>query len=183
MTGTQPQRQGNRDPRMAPHNCFRCAGDDQWVTIACETDDEWQALCRAIGQPHLATDARFLTSCDRKAREDEIDDILTAWTAPRDKWEVTRTLQAAGVAAFPSMTTKDIAEDPQLEGRGFFVRLSHPEVGVRTNTGIPWVLAHSAAHVRSPAPLLGQHTDQVMRDILGYSEQRIAELKERKILD
>ena len=183
MTGTQPQRQGNRDPWMAPHNCFRCTGDDQWVTIVCETDDEWQALCRAIGQPHLATDARFLTARDRKAHEDELDNILTAWTAQRDKWEVTRTLQAAGVAAFPSMTTKDIAEDQHLEARGFFVRLSHPEVGVRTNTGIPWALAHSPNSVRSPAPLLGQHTDQVMRDVLGYSAQKIAELKEQKILD
>jgi crotonobetainyl-CoA:carnitine CoA-transferase CaiB-like acyl-CoA transferase len=136
-----------------------------------------------MGQPPLATDARFLTARDRKAHEDELDNILTAWTAQRDKWEVTRTLQAAGVAAFPSMTTKDIAEDQHLEARGFFVRLSHPEVGVRTNTGIPWALAHSPNNVRSPAPLLGQHTDQVMRDVLGYSTQKIAELKEQKILD
>src|SRR4030095_14105713 len=100
MNKTQPQRQGNHDPWMAPHNCFRCLGEDEWVTIACGTEAEWGALCRAIGQPQLADDPRFRTAQARKANGDVLEQILTAWTATREKWEVTRTLQAAGVAAF-----------------------------------------------------------------------------------
>ncbi len=182
MNGTQPPRRGNRDPWMSPHNCFRCAGEDEWVSIACGTDEEWQALCQAIELPQLATAGRFRTARDRKAHEDELEQLLTAWTEQRDKWAVTRILQVAGVAAFPSMNSKDLAEDPQLNARGFFVRLPHPEVGVRTHTGIPWLLTHSPNGVRAPAPLLGQDTDQVMRDVLGYSDQEIARLKEERVL-
>lgn len=182
MNGTQPPRQGNRDPWVAPHNCFRCAGEDEWVTIACGADEEWRALCRAIGQPQLETDARFRTARDRKLHEDEIERMLTAWTVTRDKWEVTRSLQAAGVAAFPSMHAKDLAEDPHLQAREFFARPPHPEIGVRTYTGIPWRLEHAPNGVQAPAPLLGQHTDEVMRELLRYSEQEIARLKEQQVL-
>jgi len=182
MNGTQPPRHGNRDPWMAPHNCFRCVGDDEWVTIACGTEAEWRALCQAIGQPQLADDARFRTVQARKANEDALEQLLTAWTATREKWEVTRTLQAVGVAAFPSMTSKDLVDDSHLNARGFFARLPHPEVGVRTHTGIPWLLTRAPNGVRMPAPLLGQDTDQVMRDVLGYSTQAIAHLKEEQVL-
>jgi len=182
MNGAELPRQGNRDPWMSPYNCFRCVGEDAWVSIACGLDEEWQALCYAIGRPQLATDVRFRTVHDRKANEDELEQLLTAWTAQREKWEVTRILQAAGVAAFPSMNSKDLTDDPHLNERGFFARLPHPEVGVRIHTGIPWLLANAPNGVRAPAPLLGQDTDQVMRDVLGYPDQEIARLKEEKIL-
>jgi crotonobetainyl-CoA:carnitine CoA-transferase CaiB-like acyl-CoA transferase len=152
------------------------------VSIACGSDAEWQALCQAIGQPRLATDARFRTASDRKKNEDELEQLLTTWTVQRNKWEVTRTLQAAGIAALPSMNSKDLAEDPHLNERGFFARLPHPEVGVRTHTGIPWLLTNALNGVQAPAPLLGQHTDQVMREVLSYSDQDIARLKEEKVL-
>jgi benzylsuccinate CoA-transferase BbsF subunit len=182
MNKTQPPRRGNRDPWIAPHNCFRCAGDDAWVTIACGTDGEWQSLCQAIGQPDLATAVRFRTAADRKAHEDELEQILTSWTVSRDRWDVTQLLQAAGVASFPSLSSKDLVEDRHLNERGFFARLPHPEVGVRTHTGIPWRLSRSPNGVRAPAPLLGQDTEDVMHNLLGYSKQDIARLKEAKIL-
>ncbi len=182
MNGTQPPRHGNRDPVMAPHNCFRCAGEEEWVTIACGTEAEWQALCQTIGQPQLVNDKRFLTMRDRKVNEDALDQLLTAWTETQNKWEVTRTLQAVGVAAFPTMNCKDLAEDAHLNEREFFARLAHPEIGVQTHTGIPWRLYNASNGVRSPAPLLGQHTDHVMRELLNYSEQQIAQLKEERVL-
>lgn len=182
MNRTQPQRRGNRDSWMAPHNCFHCAGEDEWVTIACGADEEWRALCQVIGQPQLAADARYRTATDRKTHEDELERVLAAWTAQKDKWEVTRMLQAAGVAAFPSMNCKDLAEDAHLHERGFFSRLQHPEIGVRTHTGIPWLMTNSPNGVRAPAPLLGQDTDQIMRDLLGYTDQKIAQLKTEQVL-
>ena len=182
MNGLEPTRRGNRDPLMAPHNCFRCAGEDEWVSIACGTDAEWQALCGAMDQTGLGAEARFRTVQDRKANEDELDNIITAWTRTRDKWQVTKTLQARGVAAFPSMNSKDLADDPHLTQRGFFAELPHAEVGIRKHTGIPWLLSESPNGVQSQAPLLGQHTDQIMRDVLGYSDEHIAQLKERQVL-
>ena len=182
MNQRQPQRIGNRDPLMAPHNCFRCVGQDEWVSIACGTDGEWRALCQTIGRPELADDARFQTAAARKANEDALEELLTAWTQDRDKWEVTRTLQAAGVAAFPSMTSKDLADDPHLNARGFFARLEHPEVGVRAHTAMPWRLSNAPNGVRTPAPLIGNDTDYVMRDLLGYTAEEVAELKDAEVL-
>ena len=182
MNQRQPQRIGNRDPLMAPHNCFRCVGQDEWVSIACGTDGEWRALCQTIGRPELAGDARFQTAAARKANEDALEELLTAWTQDRDKWEVTRTLQAAGVAAFPSMTSKDLADDPHLNARGFFARLEHPEVGVRAHTAMPWRLSNAPNGVRTPAPLIGNDTDYVMRDLLGYTAEEVAELKDAEVL-
>jgi benzylsuccinate CoA-transferase BbsF subunit len=182
MNGVDPQRQGNRDVMMAPHNCFRCLGEDTWVTIACGTEEEWQALCRVMDHVHLLKDPRFHTADDRKAHEEELEQIITAWTEQRDRWEVTRSLQAVGVAAFPSMSSKDLAEDAQLNTRGFFARLPHPEVGTQTHTGIPWILTNAPNGVRSPAPLLGQHTDEVLRAVLGYADEDIARLREQQVL-
>jgi len=182
MNGVEPSRQGNRDIWMAPHNCFRCRGEDTWVTIACGTEEEWQALCRVMGEPHLIEDPHFRTARDRKAYEDELEQLITAWTIQHDRWEITTLLQGAGVAAFPSMSSKDLAEDAQLNARGFFARLPHPEVGVQLHSGIPWLLTNAPNGVRSPAPVLGQHTDEVLRDILGYTNEEIARLKEQQVL-
>ena len=182
MNGTEPERMGNRDVRMAPHNCYRCEGDHEWVSIVCGTEDEWRALCEVIGQPQLVSDTRFQTMSDRKANEEALDQIITEWTLRHTKWDVTTLLQNAGVAAFPSMNSKDLADDPHLNERGFFEQLEHPEVGARIHAGIPWLLTESSNGVRSPAPLLGQHTDEVMQDVLGYGAEDIVQLKEEKIL-
>lgn len=182
MNGTQPARMGNRDPIMAPHNCFRCTGQDEWVSIACGTEAEWQTLCRVMGQGQLASDVRFSTAKTRKTNEDALEQIVTTWTSTQDKWEVTRKLQAVGVAAYPTLSSKGLLEDPQLNQRNFFVRLPHAEVGPRAHAGMPWHWAHSPNGVQAPAPLLGQDTGAVLRDILGYSVAEIEELKERKVL-
>lgn len=183
MNKTQPARMGNRDPLMAPHNCFRCTGEDEWVSIACGTETEWQALCQVMGQEQLVTDKRFCSASARKANEDELERLVTAWTTTRKKWDITHALQAVGVAAYPTMNSKDLGEDPQLNERGFFVRLPHPEVGVRTHAGMPWLFTHAPNGVRAPAPLLGQDTEQVLHDLLGYATEEIAQLKKGHVLD
>ncbi len=182
VSGRLPERIGNRDPLWAPHNCFRAAGEDRWVTIACATDREWQALCAVIGRAELASDLRFATAKDRKANEDALEAEITAWTRIRDRWEITRALQAAGVAAFPSMSSRDLVEDPHLNERGFFTRLEHAEVGRRTHAGIPWLFAETTNGVRSPAPRIGEHTDRVMRELLGMSAEEIERLRAEKVL-
>jgi crotonobetainyl-CoA:carnitine CoA-transferase CaiB-like acyl-CoA transferase len=182
MNQTQPPRIGNRDPLMAPHNCYRTAGDDEWVSIACRSDHEFAELSRIIGHPELATSDRFRTAAARKANEDELDAIVSAWTATRSKFDVTATLQAAKIPAFPSMNSKDLAEDPHLNERGFFARLPHPAVGTQTHAGIPWHLTNSPNGVRTAAPTLGQHTHEILRDLLHYSDAKIAALTQSGIL-
>lgn len=182
MNGTQPPRMGNRDPIMAPHNCFRCAGQDEWVAISCASDADWQSLCRVMGQEQLLTDERFSTAKARKANEDALEQIVTAWTSTQEKWTVAHRLQADGIAAYPTLSSQGMLEDPQLNERGFFVRLPHAEVGAQAHAGMPWKFTNAPNGVRAPAPLLGQDTDSVLHDLLGYSTDEIAQMKETKVL-
>jgi crotonobetainyl-CoA:carnitine CoA-transferase CaiB-like acyl-CoA transferase len=181
LAGTQPQRQGNRDPHMAPHGVFACAGDDEWISIACTGDAEWRRLAEAM-DPALAREPRFGTLADRKSHEDELEALVSGFTRQRDRWDLTRSLQALGIAAFPTLSCRDIVEDPHLNARGFIERLPHPEVGARAHTGVPWRLRARPDRVRSAAPCLGAHTDAVLRRILGYGTQRIAALREAGVL-
>ena len=182
MNGVQPPRDGNRVPHMAPHGVFRAAGEDRWIAIAIEDDAAWRRLAGAIGRTDLATEPRFATVVGRKQHEDELETVVTAWTAERTPEEATALLQAAGIAAFTAATNKDIAEDPHLASRGFLVDLPHPEVGTRRHLGVPWRMSASDCRVRGPAPCLGADTDQVLRDVCGYSEAEISRLRAAQVL-
>ena len=182
MNRTQPPRMGNRDPSMAPHGLFRCQGDDRWVSIVVASEDEWQRLCMGIDQPELAADPRFATLVTRKQNEDALEELLNTWTATLTAEEVTAKLQAAGVAAFPALTNKELAEDSHLRSRGFFVELPHAEVGGRQHAGVPWVFSDTPCQVRRPAPCLGQDTDEVMQRGLGYSAEEVGALRARGVL-
>jgi crotonobetainyl-CoA:carnitine CoA-transferase CaiB-like acyl-CoA transferase len=181
MGGRAPERDGNHDALWAPHAIYRCAGDDLWVSIVVTSDAEWRALAGVV-EPALAADARFATATARKENEDALDAWLAAWTGSRSPEEVRGLLQAAGVAAFPVMTARDLHDDPHLGSRRYFVELPHPEVGVRRHMGIPYRLHGTPLAVWRAAPCLGEDTDYVLRDVLGYDEERIAQLRAAGIL-
>lgn len=183
MNGAPSPRIGNRDPYMAPHGLYRCQGDDRWVSIVVANEEEWQQLCKGIGQPGLATDSRFATLEARKKNEDELESIISAWTKTLTAEEATARLQAVRVAAFPAVTNKELAEDSHLHQRGFFAELSHPEVGTRQHAGVPWIFSDTPCQVRHPAPCLGQDTDDVMQRVLGYSVEDVAALRARGVLE
>ncbi|HVC44350.1 MAG TPA: CoA transferase [Candidatus Binataceae bacterium] len=183
MNQREPERNGNRDAVMAPHECYKAAGDDEkWVSIAVGSEAEWHALCQVLGQPALAGDPRFKTAALRKQNEDALDEIITAWTSTRDRWETTRALQAVGVAAFPAMSNRDLAEDAHLNERGYLVRLEHPEVGQRAHAGIPWKMSGTPCAVRSPAPLRGADTEEVLKKLLGITGDRVEQLRKTGVL-
>jgi crotonobetainyl-CoA:carnitine CoA-transferase CaiB-like acyl-CoA transferase len=166
---------------MAPHGVFRSAGEDRWVSVAVRDDEEWQRFCRTIDRPELGNDARFATLAGRKHHEDALEAIVTEWTRSRLPEEATTLLQAAGIPAAPVMNNKDLSTDPHLNSRPIFVYNEHPEVGVKQHVGIPWRLSKTPLSVR-PAPLLGQDTDYVLREVLGYSEQEVAAFREKQAL-
>jgi benzylsuccinate CoA-transferase BbsF subunit len=182
MNGTQPPRNGNRDPYMAPHGVFRCKGEDRWVSIVVGTEDEWQRFCKAIGQPALATDARFSTLAARKENEEALEQIVTTWTRGLSPDEVTQKLQHAGVAAYPTLDGNDLLANPHVAARGYFVELEHAEVGKRRHLGIPWKMSRTPCEVRRPAPLFGQDTDYVLGEIVGLSKDEIAALRTTEVL-
>jgi crotonobetainyl-CoA:carnitine CoA-transferase CaiB-like acyl-CoA transferase len=177
MNGAAPSRDGNRDPHMAPHGVFRAAGDDRWIAIAIEDDDAWRRFARVLGDPALADDPRFATLGARKRHEDELEDLVTAWSAAREPQEAVAVLQEAGIAAFVSATNQDLAEDPHLAARGFPVAFEHPEVGTRMHLGVPWRMSSSESRVRHAAPCLGADTDQVLRDVCRLAPEEIERLR------
>jgi crotonobetainyl-CoA:carnitine CoA-transferase CaiB-like acyl-CoA transferase len=181
-TGT-PARAGNRDPHMAPHDVYRAEGEDRWIAIAVEDDAQWARFAEAIGEPALARDPRFVTLAARKVHEDALDEIVTRWTSARTVEDATATLQAAGIAAYGSARNADLAQDPHLLGRGFFVELPHPEVGTRLHAGVPWRMTANESRVRTAAPCLGADTDQVLRDVCGYDDAAIARLRADGVLN
>ena len=182
MNGSPPPREGNRVDEMAPHGVFLCEGDDRWVSIACGSDDEWRALCEAMERPELANDPRFVTLAGRKTNEDALEALIMEWTIPRDPFEITKTLQAVGVAAFPPLVNRELAEDPHLNARDFFVEKEHLEVGVRKHAGIPWKLSDTPCEVTRAAPVMGQDNDYVFGELLGMSSKQIADLVERQVI-
>jgi crotonobetainyl-CoA:carnitine CoA-transferase CaiB-like acyl-CoA transferase len=183
MHKREPARNGNHDRLMAPHETYKALGDDdKWVSIVVATEPEWHALCHAMGQPGLATDARFAGAELRKQNEAALDEIITAWTSTRDRWEVAEALQRVGVAAFPSMSNKDLAEDPHLTERGYLVRAEHPVVGRRIHAGIPWTMSRTPCAVEHAAPLPGVDTDEVLQRLLGLSAQEIDALRAADVI-
>ncbi len=192
MNGREPERNGNRDPQMAPHGNFKCLDlpekildqiVDQWVSIVCADDAEWARLARAIGKPELAGDSRFATLAARKLNEDALEAIVSEWTATRKVADVVTALQAAGVAAGACADAKYLSEDPHLNERGYFVYREHPEVGKRQHCGIPWRMSGTPCEVKTAAPLLGQHTDEVMTGLLGYSAAEVEAMRAKGALD
>src|SRR5262249_32582892 len=115
----QPPRMGNRDIHMAPHGIFRSLGDDRWASIVVRDDAEWQRCAPLLGAG-VASDPRFAPAASRKANEDALEELVTAWTSARDEWAITDQLQALGIAATPVFDMRDIAEDPHMNERGFF---------------------------------------------------------------
>jgi benzylsuccinate CoA-transferase BbsF subunit len=182
MNGAPPERDGNRDPHMAPHGVYPCLGEDRWLAIAVRNDDEFRSLCGVMGRAQLADDARFRTLADRKANEDDLDTEIVSWTVTHDPFEATERLQAAGIAASPPLLNREVLESEHIATRNFWVEKEHLEVGVRRHAGIPWHFSETPLEVKRAAPVMGQDNEYVFGELLGMSSAEIADLTERGVL-
>ena len=176
-------RNGNRDPGMAPHGVYPCAGDDQWCAIAVVDDEHWRALRTALSEAASseqrnieaawAADPRFDTIAGRLQHQDTLDEHLSDWTRPQTPAAVMDQLQAHGIAAGIVQRSSDLLRDPQLAHRGFYRHLDHPEMGRIPYSGHQFTIAGYKSGPRFPAPCLGQHSRTVMRDLLHMSDTEI----------
>jgi len=178
MTGRIPERIGNRSPWAAPQGCYRCAGDDRWAVISVSNDDEFGRLADAVGHPEWRDDARFATVLARHEHHDALDEAITAWTSTRDHYDVMHTLQKARVKAAAVLDGKEILFDPHFKVRGQFDVLDQPALGKRP---IPRHVAAKftrfEAKARTHAPTLGEHNEEVLKE-LGYTDEQIAAMAE-----
>ena len=178
MNGEIAARQGNRSPGMAPHGCYRCEGEEAWLTIAVAGETEWQSLCRVAGHPEWATDSRFASNALRIKNQDVLDPLIQSWTKGRAPEDTARLLQSAGVAAAASMSGADLAGDSHLVERGAWQEVHHPVLGAQTVQGPPWHLSETPAEIHSPGPTLGQHNRYLLEELLGASPEQVNEWTE-----
>ncbi len=177
LTGQRRQRRGNRHPAMAPHGTYRCAGNDEWVTISVRTDEEWRGMCEAMQMPQLAHNPRFESLPSRLRNHDDLDDIISRWTRQMGRYQVARVLQEHGVPAGPVLDCgADAYDDPSLQDRGYFQIVDHPEAGVHLLSGPIWRMQNRSEVRHDPAPGLGEHNDRVLSDLLGMTAERLLDL-------
>ena len=182
MNGRVAECMGNFRPGMAPHNNYKCAGNDKWVSIAVKTEEEWKAFCKAIGNPAWTKETKFTTLHKRLANLEELDKHVTAWTNTLGDYEATEILQKAGVAAAPVLTIEGVFFDPQFQERGIFMTVEHPVAGDLTLYDLPWQASGLGRKPPRYAPLLGENNDYVFGEILGMPKMEIDKLVEEKVI-
>jgi len=180
VNGTIEERAGNTHPEQAPHGVYPCAGDDRWIAIAICTDDQWLALSRALDLPQQPG---WASLAGRLADQVALDEAVSRATEQFDAHTLARTLQTQAIPCGPVQDARDVLErDPQLAARKHWVTLDHPEVGPSTYNSAPYRYSDALSQPTSPAPLLGQHTHEICRDLLGLDENEINQLAKAGVL-
>ncbi len=179
VTGNVRGRLGNRHLSFAPHGIYPARGDGRWLALAAESESQWAAL-REIAGGHgdaALDDPRFATNEGRKRHEDALDAAIAAWTAGEDRDALAARLSAAGLPAAPVYDAHEVAADAVFRERGVIAEVTHPETGVHPQTTVPYHYSRTPARVTRPAPMLGEHTAEVLAQYLDIDAEQYAELE------
>jgi benzylsuccinate CoA-transferase BbsF subunit len=185
-TGEVLDRLGSRSRHAAPHAVFRCADEDgreRWIAIAVHDDDDWRRLVRVLGEPAWATDTALATADGRLARVAEVERRLEEWTRTQPSRALAIRLQEAGVDAAPVYDFGDLHDDPQLAHRGHFREVEHAVLGRYPAETDALRFSATAPRIHAAAPLLGEHTEHVLRDLLGMPAEEFASLRAAGVLE
>lgn len=181
--GATVERMGNEDYRRAPHGLYLTNKPDRWLSIAVETEVQWEMLLSAMNKPELASDPRFATPQVRYAERAALDAIVSEWCLTRDADQTAEMLQCAGVPAHVSWNTKDIVDDPHLQGRGSIVQVVETDGKQRAAIGFPARFSESdKAAIERGTPDLGEHEEYVYGELLGIGQNEYAELVADKVI-
>jgi crotonobetainyl-CoA:carnitine CoA-transferase CaiB-like acyl-CoA transferase len=178
QNGIELHRAGNRGPGASPQGVYRCLGDDEWVAVALLDDAAWPGLAALIGRWELGHDTGLVTPAGRRSQADQIDKLLSDWTSQRSVSEAVLALREHGVAASAVVVPPAVLDDEHLRARGFWETVEHPVVGAYRCTGMPFVfVGRPRRWVRTPPPLYGQHTREILTDLLGLTDDDVAGLR------
>ncbi|MBT4512066.1 MAG: CoA transferase [Chloroflexi bacterium] len=182
MNKRSPERKGNHDSAAIFQGCYRCRGDDSWITIALHTEDELRAFCNAIGNPQWTREPELESLLNWRQNQQKADMMIEQWTIQKDRYEAMKIVQQSGVRAGAVLDAADLNRNSHLKGRGFFETVTHPEAGTHALAGMPWKLGQTPGQVRMPAPCFAQHNDYVFAKLLGMSKEEIAQLEAEGIV-
>jgi len=169
-------RMGNHDPYMTPHNVYPCLGEDRWVAITIANDEEWQHLCTVMGRPQWLQDPRFTSLSQRKENEAVLDELIGDWTKDYPPHKIMAILQEARIPCGTVQAAEDLFKDPQLKEREHFRVLNHQVIGEHSYNSPAYRLSKTPNHIGKAGPCLGEDNEYVFREILGYSEDDIADM-------
>jgi len=172
---------GNRDMSMT-QGCYRCKGEDEWVTISISSDEEWQRFTEVIGSPAWARDERFASVLGRLKNQDELDKLIEARTIHHTKYEAMNLLQQANIAAGAVLNNAEVYSDPHIRERDFLDVIEDPDAGVHTYAGRLWKLGETEMPKRNHSPCLGEHNEYVLKEIIGLTSDEILELEREGII-
>jgi benzylsuccinate CoA-transferase BbsF subunit len=176
VNGNIMHRNGNRTPIAAPHGVYQCKGDDRWIAISVMDEEQWTLFCQAIGRPALATQSEFSTLSARKEHEDELDKLVTDWTVNYTPAEAETILQKADIPSNIVARPSDVYKDPQLADRHYFTSLEHAAMGKQKfEPQASFILSKTPRELVRPSPCLGEHNEYVFKELLGMSDDDIAE--------
>jgi crotonobetainyl-CoA:carnitine CoA-transferase CaiB-like acyl-CoA transferase len=166
----------------APHGCYKCSGEDRWCVIAVFSEDEWQSLCDALGNPAWSEEDKFSSLAGRKKHKEILDRHIGEWTAERTAENVVDCLQQTGIAAGVVQNAADLANDPQLSAGKFFTSLNHPVLGeIKTDT-YPIKFKNCRQAPWKASPLLGEANQYVFEELLGIKKTTIRSYIEQGII-
>jgi len=174
-------RAGNRHPNYSPHGVFRCKGDDRWVAIAVSSEKQWEAFCRVLSDPEWTKNTKFSSFCERKTNEDELERLIEEWTINHSSEDIELLMQDAGIPASAVLSSKDLFSDAQLKFRGGFRTLSHSVMGSVVRAA-PASRLSKTPDVQFGPPALGEHNENILKEILHLSEDEIDTLYKEKAL-
>ena len=176
VNGRVANRMGNRDRFMVPHGAYPCQGVDRWVVIAVRNVKEWDTFCRVTVHSEWREDERFATILARKANEDTLDKLIGEWTASFTPDEVMTKLQNEGIPCGSLQRSEDLFNDPQLKHREHFRTLEHKVIGQHNYNAPAYRLSKTPNRIWKAAPCLGEDNEYVYREILGFTDDEIADL-------
>ncbi|WP_040795996.1 CaiB/BaiF CoA transferase family protein [Nocardia higoensis] len=181
LTGYQRERTGSVLPNVAPSNIYPAAGGDL-VLIAANQDTVFTRLAGLMGRPELASDPRYSSHTARGARMTELDDLIGEWTSGFAAEDLLKLLHKGGVPAGRIYTPRDMFADPHFAARDAIARIAHPEFGELPMQNVVPKLSATPGTIRHAGPALGQHNDEIYREVLGLDDDRIAALSEAGVL-
>ncbi|HEX9454672.1 MAG TPA: CoA transferase [Candidatus Binatia bacterium] len=179
----EPQPEGNRSLIAAPYGPYQCKGDDRWCVISVYNDDEWQRFAELLEKSGLKRDAKFSTHLQRVRHKDELDKWVSSWTMQHDPYEVMELVQGVDVCAAVVQDVEDqFKNDKQYAATGYLVNLKEPEAGDVVTENVPMRMSLTPGKVRGVAPLMGEHTHEIAKNLLGLSDDEIKKLDDEKVL-
>lgn len=175
LNNRNPVAHGNGSDSMVPHGCYPCSGEDRWLAVAVQTDEQWKRLAELIGKPELFEQYSDLPA--RLHNRHEIDAQISMWSVSQNDREAAELLQNSGIPASPVQDALDHVDDEHLRAREFFAMLDDQDLGRWPYDGIAWKLSQTPGSVRAPAPRFAQHNDYVLRELLGLVPDAIDKLR------